>query len=1024
LADRQHHHVNLRLVGAGLAAALALFGASAHAQVSPRAAESFTIGSGGTFCEAQGVALGAARKSIFDRKWAILCPEVARPVGSAFALRGASEAAARVAGGRDEALACEVEETVRLNDVGAVVAGTCRGTTSGAPWRTYRVRAGNTVYVVEGLAGYDGALRLALRNLVADRLLSGDVAVATTGAGDAAAMLRARAAVTDPATLLGQGYRRNNAGAYAEAAEFFQALDGGPPPAGADGDRLRLRHEQTVNRALQLSNLGEFQQAARLFASARESGAQDPVLARLSRNFEAIDALNRGDTAAVMATLDRPVPQLAAGLASPSGVEIDRSLAAALNSGGRAGALLGQEASLSPAERALVLDAQALQLRGTVARLSGRLDEALQAFSTADGSIATLRDGRVVSAIRLRGQILSEMALTREAQGRGGEAEALLRQALQLVSGQYPDSATANAGRARLAAFLTRQGKAEEAGTLYREVVDDVVGTRGALVGIANLIQPYFRTLTEPGSANTAGAADLFLAAQLVERPGASSTLAALARQLEGGDGAAADLFRQSLALSREIERNRIALQRGGLAAADLTTLQDKQQRLLARQAELLGALSAYPKFRSASRGYLTLAELRGLLKPGEAYLKLAELGDELYAVWIDGEHAAGWRVAGGAPAVGELVARLRDSISSTINGVQATYPFDIEAAAMLSDGLLAPVSGRLANVRHLIFEPDGALLQLPANLLLADKAGVDAYRRRVAAGGDEYDMRGIAWLGRNRAISTALSAASFRDARNAPASAAPQAYLGMGENQPANAAAVTPAALRSGVGGAGQDCDWPLAAWNRPIDAGELRVAAGAVGAQRAAIVTGAAFSDSAIKARSDLDGYRIVHFATHGLVTPPRDGCPARPALLTSFGNDPQSDGLLRFEEIFELGLDADLVVLSACDTAAAASLEATREAGIATGGGQALDGLVRAFIGAGGRMVIASHWPAPDEFGATARLFSTLLGHSSGDTIGGALERAQRQLMDDPQTSHPFYWSGFALIGDGERPLHRAN
>ncbi len=75
-----------------------------------------------------------------------------------------------------------------------------------------------------------------------------------------------------------------------------------------------------------------------------------------------------------------------------------------------------------------------------------------------------------------------------------------------------------------------------------------------------------------------------------------------------------------------------------------------------------------------------------------------------------------------------------------------------------------------------------------------------------------------------------------------------------------------------------------------------------------------------------------------------------PARPALLTSFGG-PQSDGLLTFKEIYDLRLDADIVILSACDTAGKATVQATREAGVTSGGGNALDGLVRAFIARAG-------------------------------------------------------------------------
>jgi CHAT domain-containing protein len=155
--------------------------------------------------------------------------------------------------------------------------------------------------------------------------------------------------------------------------------------------------------------------------------------------------------------------------------------------------------------------------------------------------------------------------------------------------------------------------------------------------------------------------------------------------------------------------------------------------------------------------------------------------------------------------------------------------------------------------------------------------------------------------------------------------------------------------------------------------------------------------------------------------MLAPPRPGCPARPALMTSFGSA-QSDGLLSFGEIFDLHLDADVVILSACDTAGHGSQAANLEAGLTSGGEAALDGLVRAFVGAGGRLVIASHWPVPDDFHATQRLISGLFAAKPGTGTATALRDAQLKLMDDINTSHPFYWSGFAVVGDGAAALIR--
>jgi CHAT domain-containing protein len=300
------------------------------------------------------------------------------------------------------------------------------------------------------------------------------------------------------------------------------------------------------------------------------------------------------------------------------------------------------------------------------------------------------------------------------------------------------------------------------------------------------------------------------------------------------------------------------------------------------------------------------------------------------------------------------------------------------------------------------------------------DQASVDAYQQRAKASDEAaYDFRGVAWLGRDRDISTAVSPRSFAQLRSVRPSAGRREYLGLGENTPpsASAAGQVPAA-------ADRDCILPLSSWTHPISAKELQTAGSILrqfdpsGVQ---IVTRDEFTDTGLEARSDLDQYRILHFATHGVVTARAAKCAAQPALLTSFGGN-GSDGLLTFKEIFDLHLDADLVILSACDTAGKASAAATQQAGLSTGGDVALDGLVRAFVGAGGRLVVASHWPVPDDYNATQRLITGLFSAPPGTPTVTALRMSQRQLMDDANTSHPFYWSAFAAVGDGDIPVIR--
>jgi CHAT domain-containing protein len=579
--------------------------------------------------------------------------------------------------------------------------------------------------------------------------------------------------------------------------------------------------------------------------------------------------------------------------------------------------------------------------------------------------------------------------------------------------------------RARLASFYARTGRTAQALALYREVVAANVQSGTGSAVIRRALDPYFALLTAPG-AGQQSAADLFLASQVALRPGVAQTLAVLARELSAGSDEASRLFRQSVALTRDVERTRVAISRAqaapeGADPAMLADLQGKLREYEQAQVTTQARLAAFPRFRAIAPSALPLAELQQQLRPDEAYYKLTVLNNAIYGMLVTPSGARAFRVEGSPELLEERVDTLRATISLIEDGQNVTYPFDVETAHALYQSLFAPVAAELRGVRHLIFEPDGAMLRLPANLLVEDAAGVVAYRRRTAlANADAFDFTGMPWFGRNRQISTAVAPRAFRDVRAAPPSRAANQYLGFGENLPVGEAA-PPAGVRMLAGDDG--CGWALAAWNRPISADELQAARRAVGRTGSEVVTGAAFTDTAILGRTDLDQYRVMHFATHGLVTAPRADCPARPSLMTSFGGA-GSDGLLSFGEIFDLRLDADLVILSACDTAGRADLQATAEVGLTTGGDFALDGLVRAFIGAGGRLVVASHWPVPDQYDATERLVSGLFTAPAGTGTASALGLAQRQLMDQPATSHPYYWAGFAVIGDGTTPVIRAD
>jgi CHAT domain-containing protein/tetratricopeptide (TPR) repeat protein len=1013
---------SIALVATGLSS-VAVMAAAPAPVIRPSIADSFRLGSGGSsLCRVQSLATSPVARGMFDRSYAVACRDAATPVGEVHVLRPKSGEDVLT---RLSAVKCEAPAAQALDDAGEAQASICEGVQTDVPMRRYVIRRRGNVYVAQGLAGYDSALTLALRSIVADRVLPGEVSVAVTEAGDAAAFARVQAGSLDLDQALAEGYRRNNGGNYAEAAEFFDTL---LQRRFSSADPNRRYGEYVVNRALQKSNLGEFAEADALFAEARRIPTADPVELRLRRNLEAINHLNQGRLPQALATLSSPVAPIGGIDVTPG--QIDKATSAAINSEGPFASELGvgAVAALTPEEKAAILDAQAVSIRGSIYRLQGKNPQARAAMDEMLGKIARIRSGNVSSLTRLHAQALSEIAQIDESEGNIPRAEAGLRQSLAILDAEYPGSAAVNAARARLGAFLARTNRTAEALALYRQVVETMIANGGATAGFEGLLAPYFTLLAQQIPTNPALTADFFGAAQTLQRPGLAETQAILTRELSGGDDAASALFRQSVTLGREIERQRITLSR--LAAVEaptpeqqtlITAGRDRLTQLQADQVGIQSRLGAFPRYRVVSGRISSLPELQQTLKPGEAYWKLLVVGGRVFGFFASPTEATAWAVAMDAPGLEKTVDAIRESIAVTVNGRLETHPFDVEKARALYVALTGQNAAAFLKVKHLIFEPDGAMLRLPANLLITEQAGVDRYLKRADdPKGDAFDFRGIAWLGKAIEISTSVSPRAFEDVRRTPPSTAKKQYLGLGHNAPVPAmlqlTSFTPPAP-------GQlDCNWPLAAWSNPISAKELFLAQKVIGADKADVITGEPFNDMAIRDDKALNQYRILHFATHGLVAAPRPSCLARPALLTSFGPT-NSDGLLSFVEIYDLKLDADLVILSACDTAGSASVDATREAGVTSGGGRALDGLVRAFVGAGSRSVLATHWPAPDDYHATERLISGLFEAPAGTPISEALRLGQVKLMDEADTSHPYYWSAFALIGDGAQPVLRA-
>lgn len=150
--------------------------------------------------------------------------------------------------------------------------------------------------------------------------------------------------------------------------------------------------------------------------------------------------------------------------------------------------------------------------------------------------------------------------------------------------------------------------------------------------------------------------------------------------------------------------------------------------------------------------------------------------------------------------------------------------------------------------------------------------------------------------------------------------------------------------------------------------------------------------------KAKTEGQKTRILHFATHALFEPSH-GMYSGIVLAEEKGED----GFLEAREIMDLDLQADLVVLSACETARGQIHR-----------GEGLIGLSWAFFVAGCPSTVASQWKVADE--STAELMATFYRHlGAGENKAEALRQAQLHLLRSRKYSHPFFWSPFILIGD---------
>lgn len=431
----------------------------------------------------------------------------------------------------------------------------------------------------------------------------------------------------------------------------------------------------------------------------------------------------------------------------------------------------------------------------------------------------------------------------------------------------------------------------------------------------------------------------------------------------------------------------------------------------------------------------LPLGDALALLAPDEALLAYLFFSpDTSYLMAVRRERVGFYRVPVPLPVLAATVARLRTQLD--LRGIDRVYQirarlplFEVKYLYLLYQALVAPAEDLLAGVRHIFLVPDGPLQSLPLGVLLTEPPPARLTKLR--------QLQRLSWLTKRYAITVLPSVSALKALRHTTwPSRACKPFLGIGDpvlsdckEEPA-VAGLRRANVHRLLRARGP-VEIARAVHEmrslHPVASEELEELSNILGGTEDDLWLGEKAAVPRVR-HADLKVYRVLAFATHALVsnelTQPveekADGEHTRqtlghePALIMTPPKPEQAsaddDGLLRASDIVKLELDAEWVILSCCNTAASDG----------TPGAEGLSGLAKAFLYAGARALLVSHWTVESE--ATKQLITRMMNELRNHTEIGraeALRRAMVSLIDDPSEhylAHPAFWAPFVVVGEG--------
>lgn len=554
-----------------------------------------------------------------------------------------------------------------------------------------------------------------------------------------------------------------------------------------------------------------------------------------------------------------------------------------------------------------------------------------------------------------------------------------------------------------------------------------------------------------------------FQAVQWAERSSAAAALARMSARFASGTDVLAALARQRQDLDEE--RNftdrelsgALSAQPSASAMKTADTLRQRVAGLEARIGEIDGRLKReFPDyFALVNPEPLSIGDTQALLRPSEALVQFA-VGPKGTLAWLVGKsEARAIAIPLGAIALAEKIEALRCGLDRAAwNGAgekrcsallgrakpkdDAPLPFPMQPAHELYRALLQPFEASFRG-KELMIVPSGPLISIPFGVLQTA-----APEKPFAV--DAAAFRSAEWLGTRQAMTVLPSIGSVAALRKGAARApAPKTFIGFANplldgnpndaeqrdlarlarerqqcgQKPAQVATAAQRGTRS-TGPAAVSGRPDIAHIRRqvalPETADEVCAVAASVRATADDLRLGARATEREVKtlsASGALAQFRVVHFATHAALAGEIGGA-AEPGLILTPPDAPSEadDGYLAASEVAQLKLNADWVVLSACNTAAGGGATA-----------EPLSGLTRAFFYAGARTLLVSHWAVDSE--ATVRLitrmFRELEAPPAGATAGPSRAEAMRRALAAMVTAgnagdaHPEYWAPFVVVGE---------